>query len=151
MCNERTDCCAARKEWPDALRRRAARIVPAYKFKLSQYRISGLLAGRANRVPATAKSPHAGVRFEDRPASEVRAAVLPMSPTGHHRAARGCGGGQYLSVVEAKRFEQQAMSHSVASVHQRLEILGLQFRSPDILGDRPNHLDLGREWNNQVV
>jgi len=29
------------KEWPDALRRRAGRIVPAHKFKLSQYPLAG--------------------------------------------------------------------------------------------------------------
>jgi len=39
MCNERTELLRGEKEWPDALRRRAGRIVPPDKFKLSQYLI----------------------------------------------------------------------------------------------------------------
>jgi hypothetical protein len=38
MCNERTQLLRREKEWPDALRRRGGRIVPAHKFKPSQYR-----------------------------------------------------------------------------------------------------------------
>jgi hypothetical protein len=39
MYNERTELLRGEKEWPDALGRRAGRIVPADKFKLSQYLI----------------------------------------------------------------------------------------------------------------
>jgi hypothetical protein len=41
MCNERTELLRGEKEWPDALRRRVGRIVPAHKFNLSQYPLAG--------------------------------------------------------------------------------------------------------------
>lgn len=51
MCNERTELLRGEKEWPDALRRRAGRIVPAHKFKLSQYQLVYRRGSVSKQVP----------------------------------------------------------------------------------------------------
>jgi hypothetical protein len=43
MWNDRTESLRGEKEWPDALRRRAGRIVAAHRFKLSQYPAARIL------------------------------------------------------------------------------------------------------------
>jgi hypothetical protein len=85
MCNDRTEFLRGEKEWPDALRRRAGRIVPAHKFKLSQYQLvyrRGSVSKQVpKRAPATNLAEASGDEFEVAREIEVkRTGPAPPNP-----------------------------------------------------------------------